>query len=56
MKFKKHSDSAMGIYLESVENDLFGRAEIEWAFNLEENPELAEQYRQWLATQPEENK
>lgn len=56
IEFKKHHHETMGIYIERIELDLVGRTEIEWAFNLEENPELAEQYRQWLATQPEENK
>lgn len=46
MQFIQHVSQIMG----SHEQD--GAV---WVFNLEENPELAEQYRQWLATQPEEN-
>ena len=53
--FKKHPDPTMGLFVEPITGDLFGRTEIESCFNLEEQPELAEQYRQWLATQSEEN-
>lgn len=49
MKFVKHCAPTMGIYVEFVDNDMYGRKEIEWSFNLAENPELAEQYLAWLA-------
>jgi len=49
MEFRKHQSEMMGMYVQQVENDPFGRTEIEWAFNLAENPELAEQYLAWLA-------
>lgn len=38
----------MGIYIERPENDLYGRTEVEFNFNLAENPELAEQYLLWM--------
>lgn len=54
MKFLKHPDPTMGIFVAEIE--IRGEmVEAEHLFNLAENPEWAEQYRQWLATQPEEN-
>ncbi len=49
MEFRQHADRTMGIYLQPVENDYMGRTFVESAFNLAENPELAEQYLAWLA-------
>lgn len=56
MKFKKHHNPIMGIYIEHPEFDTYGRTEVEWHFNLSENPELAREYEAWLAegNQPEE--
>lgn len=49
MEFRKHPNPIMGIYIERPEFDLYGRKEVEWNFNLAENPELAAQYLAWLA-------
>lgn len=49
--FKKHSDPIMGLFVEQIENDPLGRTEVEWCFNLAENPDLAAQYLAWLAEQ-----
>lgn len=55
MEFRKHSSATMGLFVEQVENDVYGRTEIEWAFNLAENPELAAQYLAWLEEQEATN-
>ena len=55
MEFRKHLAPTMGMYVEHPENDLYGRTEIEWAFNLAENLELAEQYLAWLEEQEATN-
>jgi hypothetical protein len=48
MRFKYHPDPIMGIFIDTLE--LRGeKQECECAFNLTENPELAEQYLAWLA-------
>lgn len=49
MDFRKHSDPTMGVFMQPVDNDLYGRTKVEQAFNLAENPEMAEQYLAWLA-------
>ena len=48
MRFKYHPDPIMGIFIDTLE--LRGeKQECEFAFNLQENPELAQQYLAWLA-------
>ena len=48
MNFQKHSDSTMGLYSKEVE--IRGqKEELLFAFNLAENPELAETYLAWVA-------
>jgi hypothetical protein len=48
MIFEKHSDLTMGLYYKEVE--IRGQQEeLLFAFNLAENPELAEAYLAWVA-------
>ena len=49
MKFVEHCESFMGAYAEQINDPLLGQWERIFAFNLAENPELAEQYLAWLA-------
>lgn len=51
MLFRKHPDPIMGIFIESIEPDIFGRTELEHCFNRAENPEIDEQYTAWLGQQ-----
>jgi hypothetical protein len=48
MKYEKHPEPTMGIYIEIV--DIRGQQEeLHFAFNLAENSELAQGYVAWLA-------
>lgn len=49
IKFVKHRESFMGAYIEQVNDPLLGQCERIFAFNLAENPELAQQYLAWVA-------